>query len=64
MKLKTLSSIKKRVKLTATGKLMHRRAGKSHLLSGKKGSRKRRLKKPKELRKTESKRLKRFLPYG
>lgn len=40
-KLKTHQGMKKRIKLTATGKLLHRRAFKSHLLEKKSASRKR-----------------------
>jgi len=43
---KTHKGLKKRVKVTAGGKLVHRRGGKSHLLSGKSGKRLRRLRKP------------------
>jgi|UniRef100_A0A7C3UYL4 large subunit ribosomal protein L35 len=63
MKLKTLKSLKKRVKITATGKLMHHRAGKRHLLSGKGKRRKRRLSRPTVVKKSEAKRLKKVLPY-
>lgn len=35
--------IQKRTKVTGTGKLMYKRPGKSHLLSGKSAKRKRRL---------------------
>lgn len=40
-KLKTHSGIAKRIKLSATGKLLRRRAYRSHLLSGKSAARKR-----------------------
>jgi len=40
---KTHKGLQKRLKKTAGGKLMHRRSGKSHLLSGKTPKRKRRL---------------------
>jgi len=33
----------KRIKITATGKVKHRRAGRSHLMSGKNAKRRRRL---------------------
>ncbi len=36
----------KRVKVTATGKIKVRRPGKSHLLSGKSGNRRRKLRRP------------------
>ncbi len=45
-KVKTKKSLSKRIKTTAKGKVIRRRAGKSHLLSGKSQKRKRRLRKP------------------
>lgn len=45
-KYKTHKGAKKRVKSTATGKLMRRRAFASHLLTKKSANRKRKLRKP------------------
>ena len=45
-KQKTHKGLSKRVKITATGKVKHRRAGTGHLLSGKSAKRRRRLKSP------------------
>ncbi|MER3414971.1 MAG: 50S ribosomal protein L35 [Gemmataceae bacterium] len=45
-KQKTHKGIQKRFKRTAGGKLLRRRAGKSHLLSHKTSKRKRRLRQP------------------
>jgi large subunit ribosomal protein L35 len=42
-KMKTHKSMRKRFKVTATGKLKRRQAGKKHLLSHKTGKRKRKL---------------------
>jgi len=42
-KLKTHKGIAKRVKVTGRGKLKHRRAGASHLMSGKNAKRRRRI---------------------
>ena len=42
-KMKTHKSIRKRFRVTATGKLKRRQAGKKHLLSHKTGKRKRQL---------------------
>ena len=42
-KMKTYKALKKRFKVTATGKLKRRQAGKKHLLSHKTGKRKRHL---------------------
>ncbi|MBW7942983.1 MAG: 50S ribosomal protein L35, partial [Candidatus Kuenenia stuttgartiensis] len=44
-KLKPHKGLKKRVKITANGKVMRSKAGKSHLMSGKSGRRKQRLRK-------------------
>jgi large subunit ribosomal protein L35 len=45
-KMKTHKSIRKRFRVTATGKLKRRQAGKKHLLSHKTGKRKRHLRSP------------------
>jgi large subunit ribosomal protein L35 len=42
-KLKTHKGIAKRVRVTGRGKLKHRRAGASHLMSGKNAKRRRRI---------------------
>jgi large subunit ribosomal protein L35 len=42
-KMKTHSGAKKRFKVTGSGKLMHRRAGRNHLLEHKSSTRTRRL---------------------
>lgn len=42
-KMKTKKAVKARFKVTGTGKLMHRRRGKRHLLTNKSAKRKRRL---------------------
>jgi len=41
-KQKTHKGLSKRIKITATGKIKHRRAGGSHLMSGKDAKRRRR----------------------
>lgn len=63
-KLKTLRALKKRIKITGTGKLLRRKAFKSHLLTKKSKKRKRNLKKLTVVTKEEEKRLKKLLPYG
>ncbi|UCC96771.1 MAG: 50S ribosomal protein L35 [Phycisphaerales bacterium] len=45
-KQKTHKGLNKRVKITASGKVKHRRAGAGHLLSGKNAKRRRRLSSP------------------
>ncbi len=42
-KQKTHKGLSKRVKITATGKVRHKRAGGSHLMSGKNAKRRRRV---------------------
>lgn len=42
-KQKTHKGLRKRVKVTATGKIKHRRTGSGHLLSGKSAKRRRRI---------------------
>ncbi|HZW32952.1 MAG TPA: 50S ribosomal protein L35 [Isosphaeraceae bacterium] len=44
-KIKTHKGMKKRFKVTATGKVLHKRAGSSHLMSHKSGKQVRRLRK-------------------
>jgi large subunit ribosomal protein L35 len=60
-KVKTNSSAKKRFKVTGSGKVMRRKAYKSHLLTRKKKDRKKQLGKAVEVSKTEMKRVKRML---
>ena len=42
-KLKTHKGLKHRIKITKSGKIMHRRSGKRHLMSGKSGKKGRQL---------------------
>jgi large subunit ribosomal protein L35 len=60
-KVKTNSSAKKRFKITGSGKVMRRKAYKSHLLTKKKKARKKQLGKTVEVSKTEMRRVKRML---
>lgn len=63
-KLKSHSGAKKRFKITARGKVRHKRAGARHLLQGMSAARSRQLRRPDTLNKAESKVIKRLLPYG
>ncbi len=45
-KLKTHKGLAKRVKVSANGKIKHRKAGKGHLMSGKSAKRARRIRRP------------------
>ena len=60
-KTKTHSGIKKRVKITGTGKLLTERAGKRHLLEHKSSRHTRRLTGTEELSKADAKKVKRLL---
>lgn len=57
-KMKTHKGLKKRVKLTATGKVRHKRANSGHLMSGKSGDRCRGLRRPSVLKNAFEKRIK------
>ncbi len=56
-KMKTHKGLKKRVKITAKGKVRHKRAGSGHLMSGKCGNRCRRLRSPAILKNAFQKRI-------
>jgi large subunit ribosomal protein L35 len=60
-KLKTHKGAAKRFKLTGSGKIMRRRAFKSHILTKKDAKRKRRLGSDTEISSADSKRIKRLL---
>ena len=53
--------LKKRVKVTATGKILRRKSGKAHLMSSKSGNRRRRLGKPGQISAADAKRVRRLL---
>jgi len=57
-KMKTRKGAAKRFKRTGTGKYIHYRAGGRHLMSKKSAKRKRRLRKPALVKKTEMNRIK------
>ena len=63
-KLKSHSGSKKRFKITAKGKVRHKRAGARHLLQGMSASRSRQLRRPSTLTNVEAKIIRRLLPYG
>ena len=60
-KQKTHKGLKKRVKITATGKVMHKRAGAGHLMSTKNAKRRRRLRNDAMMGPGEANRIKRAL---
>lgn len=63
-KMKTHKSASKRYKISATGKLMRRRAFHSHLLTHKTAKRKRNLKKIVVVNQTDLQRPKKEIPYA
>ncbi|HEV8543548.1 MAG TPA: 50S ribosomal protein L35 [Verrucomicrobiae bacterium] len=62
--IKTKKSVKKRFKITATGKVMRSRAGKRHLLSTKSPKRRRSLGTSKLVDPTDAYRIKQNLPFS
>ena len=62
-KMKTHSGAKKRFRLTGTGKVMHRQAGKMHLNEHKASSRTRRLDGDKVVAKSDAKKARKLLGY-
>ncbi|HEV2453742.1 MAG TPA: 50S ribosomal protein L35 [Verrucomicrobiae bacterium] len=61
---KTRKSVAKRFKITATGKVLFRGAGRRHLLSTKNAKRRRRIEKAKVLDPTDVYRVKQNLPFS
>ncbi|HEY6420287.1 MAG TPA: 50S ribosomal protein L35 [Candidatus Binataceae bacterium] len=63
-KLKTKRSAAKRFSMTKTGKVKHKRAYLRHLLTSKTRGRKRRLRKPGMLNRTDAATLHQLMPYA
>jgi len=62
-KAKTNKAVKKRVKVTKTGKVLLNRAGRGHLLSKKSSKRRRHMRKKKVASPADAVRLKKMLGY-
>lgn len=62
-KLKTVKGVKERLKVTGTGKLMGFRAGRRHLLSGRRAKVKRQLRRRRVLAAVDARKLRALLPY-
>ena len=62
-KMKSHSGASKRFKVTGSGKIMRKKAGKSHILTKKRSKRKRKLGKHVSVDKTREKDVKQMLPY-
>ena len=63
-KMKSHSGAKKRFKVTANGRLKHKQANKSHLLSDEAHKRKRQLRGTKVVSHAQEAQVKRMIPYG
>ena len=63
-KLKSHSGSKKRFKISARGKVMHKRAGARHLLQGMSSSRSRQLRRSASLNNQQAHVIKALLPYA
>ncbi len=62
-KMKSNSGAKKRFKITGTGKVKRKKAGKRHILTKKRSKRKRKLGKDTLVDSTQEKNVKQMLPY-
>ncbi len=62
-KLKTVKGVRDRVKVTGTGKLRRFRAGRRHLLTGRRAKLTRHMRRPRLVSPTEAKKIKALLPY-
>lgn len=62
-KMKSNSGAKKRFKVTGSGKVKRKKAGKSHILTKKTSKRKRNLGKATLVDKTQEKNVKKMIPY-
>lgn len=63
-KLKTNRSVRKRMRITKSGKVKHFKATRGHLLTGKSSKRKRRLGRPAYVSGAQARTMKLLLPYG
>ena len=63
-KLKTVKGVKDRFKVTGTGKVIGRRAGRRHLLGGKRAKLKRSLRRPAVASERDAWKVRSLLPYA
>ena len=61
--LKTHKGAKRRIKVTGTGKLRHFKSGRRHLLTGKRASKMRKLRRPTAVSSVVEAKIKSLLPY-
>lgn len=64
LKMKTNSSVKKRFKLTASGRIKRKRAYQRHILTNKRPGNKRKLRKGAYIAKSQEHQIKAMAPYG
>ncbi len=64
LKMKTKSAVKKRFKLTASGRIKRKHAYLRHILTPKKHGAKRKLRKGTYIAKTQEHQIKAMIPYG
>ena len=62
-KIKTVKSVKSRLKVTGTGKLIGFRAGRRHLLSGKRAKTKRHLRRRHLVADVDTRKVRSLIPY-
>jgi len=63
-KLKTVKGVKGRLRVTGTGKLLGFRAGRRHLLAGKRAKTKRHLRRSMTLAAVDARKIRTLLPYA
>ena len=63
-KIKTVKSVKGRFKVTGRGKVMGFRAGRRHLLSGKRAKTKRQLRRQQSIAPVDERKLRALIPYA
>ncbi len=63
-KLKTVKGVKERLKVTGTGKLVGFRAGRRHLLTGRRAKLKRHMRRQRVVAAVDARKLRILLPYG
>ncbi len=63
-KLKTHKGVARRFKVTGTGKLMHARSGRRHLLTGKSARKMRHLRRAAQIAQVQQQKLRRLIPYS
>lgn len=62
-KLKTVKGVKDRIKVTGTGRLIGFRAGRRHLLTGRRAKQKRHLRRQRVVSERDARKLRALIPY-